>query len=217
MSSLNLQHQIACHECDALHDRLPLEAGESAFCSRCDARLYAENPDDLQRALAFSLAGLLFFLIMVSFPFLGIAASGVERNIGLIESITDLYRSHSMLLALVVGMVLVVFPLVKVLGLIGLLLPLQINRRLPASHVYCRLVERIAPGNMTEIYLVGVIVTFVKLASMASIIYGVAFWAFIAFVITMTAATASINYTTLWDKLERASVTRPEQKPRVAG
>lgn len=215
MNFHSLDNQIACHECDALHDRLPLQAGESAACSRCGARLYVENPEDLQRALAFTLAGLFFFLIMVSFPFLGIFASGIERNIGLLESITDLYSNHSRPLALVVGMVLVVFPLIKVLGLIGLLLPMEVSRRLPASHIYCRLVERIAPWNMTEIYLVGVIVTFVKLSSMASIVYGIAFWAFIGFVIAMTAATAAINFTTLWDKLDQVQATRTKLNLQV--
>jgi len=192
---------IACHECDALHERRPLDEGEVAICSRCGARLYARARNDLQRTLAFAVSGLLFFVVMVSFPFLGISANGVEREVSLTGSIAALFEQSSPLLALLVGLVLIAFPLVKVLGLIALLLPLQIGGQLPGSHLYCRIVERVVPWNMTEIYLVGVIVTFVKLSAMANIIYGVAFAAFVAFVIVMTAANATINFTTLWDSL----------------
>lgn len=164
--------------------------------------MYAQNRNYLQRTLAFSLAGLVFFVLMISYPFLGISIKGVVREVSLLESIVTLYKGDSWMLSILVGVVLILFPLLKVLGLIALLLPLQMNRRLPGWHICCKMVEWLWPWNMTEIYLVGVIVTFVKLSSMASIIYGTAFWVFIAFVFTMTAAKTSLNFTSLWNRLD---------------
>ncbi len=193
---------IACPECDVLHVRKVLKDSEAAHCVRCGAKLYSKRRNDIQQALALSLAGLVFFVMMVTFPFLGISSSGAERNIGLVKSIGELYLTQSPLLAILVGLLLVVFPLIKVLGLIAILIPLHISNRIPGTDIYFKLVERIAPWNMTEIYLVGVIVTFVKLTSIADVNYGIAFWAFIGFVVVMTAAMSAINFTSLWDRLE---------------
>lgn len=195
---------IACPHCDCLHRRGLLDHGQAAYCVRCGARLYVGSENHVDGTLALSLSALIFFLLVISFPFLGISVNGIERQTSLLGGVVQLYQGETWILAVLVGLVLILFPMLKILGLVALLLPLRLRWRVPRRAWMVRLVEWVSPWNMTEIYLIAVIVTFVKLAAMATIIYGVAFWAFIAFVVTMTAATSILDFTTLWEEIEHA-------------
>jgi paraquat-inducible protein A len=55
---------------------------------------------------------------------------------------------------------------------------------------------------MMEIYLIGTLVALVKMGELASIILGVAFWSFIALIITETAAGVALDPHTLWEHIE---------------
>ena len=54
---------IACHDCDLVHRAPDLPPGGAAKCSRCEAVLYRERHDGLNRALALTVAGLVLFAI----------------------------------------------------------------------------------------------------------------------------------------------------------
>ena len=55
---------------------------------------------------------------------------------------------------------------------------------------------------MSEVFIIGVIVSLVKLASMATITLGLAFWAYVGFALCFTAAVASLDQHDLWDAIE---------------
>ena len=105
-------------------------------------------------------------------------------------------------MAILVALVLIIVPLLKVLCLILLFFPVRLGMLVPGARVICKLVERLMPWNMTEIFLVGIIVTFVKLSSLAFIIYGVAFWGFIGFVLVMTWTSSAVDFPHLWRQIE---------------
>jgi paraquat-inducible protein A len=56
----------------------------------------------------------------------------------------------------------------------------------------------IAPWSMMEVFMLGVIVTLVKLSDVATIIPGVAFWSFIGLVILFSMITASFSVRDFW-------------------
>ncbi|MBA3652114.1 MAG: paraquat-inducible protein A, partial [Chthoniobacterales bacterium] len=58
--------------------------------------------------------------------------------------------------------------------------------------------------NMAEVFLVGVLVSLLKLGKLASLTVGISFWAFIALIFCLTAALASIHPRELWARLEAA-------------
>jgi paraquat-inducible protein A len=82
------------------------------------------------------------------------------------------------------------------------LLPLMRKRVPPRSALTYRIVEFLHPWSMMEIYLIGTLVALVKMGELASIILGVAFWSFIALIITETAAGVALDPHTLWEHIE---------------
>ena len=57
---------------------------------------------------------------------------------------------------------------------------------------------------MVEVYLLGVLVSLLKLGSLARLTLGTSFWAFVGLIICLTAALACIDHRELWARLDMA-------------
>ncbi|HSQ85439.1 MAG TPA: paraquat-inducible protein A, partial [Desulfobacterales bacterium] len=81
---------IACHDCDLIHWFSPVPDGSIAKCSRCDAMLYQNKRDSLERTLALTVAGLILFIVANTFPFLGLKLQARVHETILITGIQEL-------------------------------------------------------------------------------------------------------------------------------
>lgn len=71
---------LACHECDLLQRETPLAPGGSAHCARCGSVLYRNQPDGLDRTLAYTLGAAVLFAVANAFPIVGLEASGLRTS-----------------------------------------------------------------------------------------------------------------------------------------
>lgn len=195
---------IACHDCDLLHRLKPLPVGTKASCTRCGALLYQNKRNSIDRALAWSLAALVLFVLANVYPFMTFKLDGREQEATIVSGVTALYQDGMWGLAALVLLVCVLAPLAKILGLLYVLLPIKLRRRPPSLELTYRAVELLHPWSMLEVYLLGVLVALVKIAQLATIVLGPAFYAFIALIITSTAAGVALDAKLIWDNLERA-------------
>ncbi len=203
-SQADLEHLIACPECDVLHDKRDLAVGQSACCRRCHAVLYRHKPAGIQQAAALSLAALLLYGIANVFPFMAIEAQGQLREISLLSCITELYQHQMPGLALFTFAILLCAPLLRIVSLLYVLLPLGMNRRWRYAMALYRLAEWLKPWSMAEIHLLGTLVALIKLAAMGTMILGVAFWGLMALVLTLTTVRLVLDDDTVWHRLEHA-------------
>ena len=65
-----------------------------------------------------------------------------------------------------------------------------------------RFVRHLQPWNMMEVFMLGILVSVVKLAKMAKIIPGVALFSFLALIFVMAAMSASLDSHLIWEKWE---------------
>ncbi len=68
-----------------------------------------------------------------------------------------------------------------------------------------RLIQKLAPWAMIEVFFLGTLVSLLKLVKLADVHLGVAFWALGAGMICLAAAMAGIDRRELWDRLEVAA------------
>jgi paraquat-inducible protein A len=196
---------IACRNCDLLHRKVALGDREKAWCSRCGSLLYRSNDNSIEVALALTIASLLLFLFAHLLPFLSIDADGNQSTIYLISTIDTLSQLDNLLLVVAGMLFLVVIPLGVLLLDVMLLGALYSNRR-PLTLFARQLLllgGRLAPWNMLEIFLLGVLVTIVKLASMAEITLHQGFWAFVALVMINLFISTTLEAEELWQAVAR--------------
>lgn len=199
-----LSSLVACHECDLLHEKVEIEVGAVAYCVRCNASLYTNKRHSIDRALALGFAALIMFVVANAFPFLGISVSGNTQSISIISAVFALSDEGLWLLAgLCFGFILL-FPLIRIAGLLYILLPLRFHRRIPGMELVFRGTVYLSPWSMMEIYLFGAIVALVKLATMANIELGYSFWAFALLNILTAASLQMIDNHSLWKFISAA-------------
>ena len=193
---------IACSGCDLLHHEIDLAPGASAHCRRCGNLLYSRKLGSLEQGLALTLASCVFFLLANVFPFLSIQIQGVHQEITMLSAAAELFYQGMPWLGVFAAAVIFVFPLLQLVGMLMVLIPLNQGRSPRLSRTALRWVSALAPWSMMEIYLLGVLVSLVKLVTYAEVSFGVAFLNFLALVITNTWTTSSIDRSELWKRLD---------------
>ena len=194
---------IACHECDLIHRVKPLPIKGVANCTRCGSVLYRHKPNSLERTLALSLAGLVLFVLANSFPFLALKMESQLHQTNLITGIKVLYTQGMQGLAVVVLLTTILAPLAQLLGMLYLLLPLR-HDRVPLQFApIFRLVRGLQPWSMMEVFMLGILVSVVKLAKMAQIVPGIAIFSFFGLIVVLTAATVSLDPHEIWHRWEK--------------
>lgn len=194
---------IACHECDLVQRAAPLARG-AACCVRCGAILHRSRRDSLDRTLAFTLAAAVLFVLANAFPLVGIEVQGQRSAATLFGAARALYHQDMGIIAALVFLTTILVPALELAAMCYMLLPLHLGRR-PAglAHVF-RLVQAIEPWGMVEVFVLGVLVSLVKLAHLAAVVPGIALWSFGGVILLLAAAATSYDPRELWRRAETA-------------
>lgn len=196
---------IACHECDLLHQRQPLPPGGTARCVRCGAVLYRRKANSLDRVLALTAAGLVLFIVANAYPFLTFRLEAQKQETTLITGVMELYAQGMWIVAGVVFLTSILLPLLELVGMLYVLLPLKFDMRPWKLPLFFRLVRSFKPWGMMEVFMVGILVAFVKLSKMATIIPGIALYAFMLLIFVLAASAAALDPHIVWNRVDKRS------------
>lgn len=192
---------VLCHDCD-----LPVELGEvpeggSARCPRCRGLLHRSIPNSVDRTLAFTIGGLVLFAVANLFPFLALEMEGNVTQTTLATGIRSLYGQGRPAVASLVLLTTILAPLLQLVALLYVLAPVRLGRPVPGSIPVLRWLHRIESWSMMEVFMLGILVSLVKLADMADIVPGIALWAFVALIPMVAGATSSLDHHLVWDRI----------------
>jgi paraquat-inducible protein A len=196
---------IACHECDLLQREPHLPDGGVARCGRCGATLFRSHPESLDRALAFTLGALFLFVIANLYPIVGLSINGDLIQATLFGTVQILYRDDMALVAGLVFFTAFLTPLLQMLATLHLLLPLRLARLPQNPNIAFHVLTTVRPWVMIEVFVLGILVSLVKLAHMAAVIPGIALWSFVGVMLLLAAAGTSFDPRELWAKLGTTS------------
>ncbi len=202
MESTESHHIMACHECDLLHRLHPLNEGERAKCSRCGALLYAKKSDSFERSIIFSVTSLVLFFLANAFPFMTFELHGRIQTSHLATGVWEFFERGMWELGLLVLLASILFPGLKILGMLYVLVPLEKNRRPWKAAQVFRMVAQCQTWAMMDVYLLGVIVAVIKLADLATLVPGVAIYSFGALILALAAADSALDPHAVWEKME---------------
>lgn len=191
----------ACHECDLVHQLGEVVSG-TARCVRCGASLYKPKHNSIDRTLAFTLAGAILFVIANLYPFLGFRIGAQIRETTLATGIYELYFQDMSILATLVLITVIVIPGIHLLCLLFIVVPLRLHRIPPYLPKVFGLYLSLKPWGMMEIFLLGILVASIKLVKMATILPGVALYAFLALIFILAAIVVVLDDHLIWELVE---------------
>ena len=196
MSQLEASRMV-CHECDLLVDVPVLNDNDKAFCPRCEYLLVANRPNAAEKILTFSVTALIFLLLANMFTFIGLSASGQEQSVTLLESVSILLEEHVLLAGIVFATIIGV-PGLLLVGLAYVTVSLRLLKRLPGTQRALRWSLHMLPWSMAEIFLIGILVSFIKIVALARVELGMSFWAYAMFTVSLMLVILNIDRRELW-------------------
>ncbi|CAM2826346.1 paraquat-inducible protein A [Vibrio mytili] len=210
MNSQPNSHQlISCEECGLVVHVPDIDQGQTAQCPRCSHALTKINTKPYQSVIAVAIACLIMLVLSLSFPFMSFSVKGLSQEITLLHAAKMLAEFHNVLLGILLLATVVVLPSIY----IGLILYLYFealkSRRHSATQkpstkqqrratVLCRLLFRVEPWLMVDVFLIGVLVSLIKIASLADIEMGSSFWAFCVYTILVVKCISMVDKSWLW-------------------
>jgi paraquat-inducible protein A len=179
-------HTMRCHECHYQVTLPLLTHKQAAMCPRCGLQLTVYHDNASQKIIALATTSLLFLLASLAFEFLSFSASGQSQSIDILGSLWILVEKDYGLLALVQAVAVLILPAFVLLSLLYLLVPLSLGLRPKNAQWLLKALFKLLPWTMAEIFLIGVLVSLIKIVSMADIGLGLSFYAYLLFTIFMT-------------------------------
>jgi len=192
---------IVCRECDALQSVPRPYVGHAIACRRCGARIKHSRCATLDGVLPLALAALLLFVLANTFPIVTIEVAGTRASSSLLGSVIELYAQGVIGVAGIVLLTGFVVPAAYLILLVYATVALAMRRRLHALAVVVRLVLGLRPWAMVEIFMLGILVSLVKLAGLARVIPDVGLWSLSGVMILMAAAHAAFDATHYWERI----------------
>ena len=198
------KHQVACHSCDALHQVSRIQEGDDALCSVCGSVLFRNRPKSLARASSYLISAMVFIVLLHCFPIVSMEAAGKQTDLTLIGAVRALFHHGDVALGLLFAVFTVCSPLILTLGMGYVILPLTMGLRFPGAVVVNVWIYKVKDWAMLEVFLLGFIVSLLKLGHIAALHYGIGLWSLIALVVSLAAAMSAVDNHELWDRLELA-------------
>lgn len=190
-----------CKECGLLQRNPPLPPGAEVECARCGCVMHRHRPDSLSRTLALALAGIVLFLIANGFPFLSFEMQGQTTETTLLTGIRNLNEQGKWEIAAVVAFTSVLAPGLQLGVLLAVMVPLSLNRMPRWLPGMFRLASRLAPWGMMDVFMLGILVSVVKLSDMATIVPGASLFAFAILIFVLAGAQASLDPDLVWSRV----------------
>ncbi|MFP1741948.1 membrane integrity-associated transporter subunit PqiA [Lonsdalea quercina] len=194
--SHSAEGKMLCPQCDLLVELPDLRPGQRAVCPRCNTLLTSHRPEARRRSVSFAISALVMLFLSALFPFVSMQVAGITSEVTLLEipkvMVDENYASVATLFMLFVQCI----PASCMLIIIGLCGHIRMN--LGLTRLLARILFQLKSWGMPEIFLAGVLVSFVKLMAYGSIGIGISFIPYVLFCLLQLLAFQSLDRRRLW-------------------
>lgn len=197
----DLERLIACHECDLLMHRPSLSLGERIECPRCGYELHTQRARVVERSMALVIAALLLFVPANFLPIMQLNLLGQASEDTVWSGVLGLYDSGMQGIALVVFLCSMAVPLLKLLCQFAVLLSVRLDIGRSYGLLLYRIYHHMREWGMLEVYLMGILVSLVKLADLADVTLGLGLLCFIALLLVQVWLEVIMSPQQIWQAL----------------
>lgn len=193
---------MLCPQCDMLVALPPLAFGSKAVCPRCKTTLSSRWDEPRKRPMGYALSALFMLLLANVFPFINMRVAGITSEIKLIQipqvMVAEDYASMATLFMVLVQLIPTFCMLAMILLCARARIPLGMKVWMAKVLFQCK------TWCMVEIFLAGVLVSFVKLMAYGDIGIGTSFIPYCLFCLLQVRAFQCVDRRWLWQDIEPA-------------
>lgn len=193
---------MLCPQCDMLAALPPLVFGTKALCPRCKTTLSTYRNEPRVQPISYALSALLMLPLANIFPFINMHVANYSNEIKLLQApevlVADNYSSLAMLFIVFVQLI----PAFCMLAII--LLYTKVYIPLPLKSWIAKMLFQCKTWCMVEIFLAGVLISFVKLMAYGNIGIGNSFIPYCLYCLLQVRALQCIDRRWLWQDIQPA-------------
>ncbi|WP_354625649.1 paraquat-inducible protein A [Psychromonas sp. MME2] len=197
-----MSHLHACHECDLLIDIGSISEGQVAGCPRCGCEVIRRKIDAIRRTKVVAISGLIFFVPAIFMPLMAMHAVGRANSASLLECVEILLQTELYFVALIVALTSIIAPLFK----LTLTLYISCYFDTPVmQHPYYRkavlIYHKIDSWEMLEVFMMGILVSIIKLQAMAVLTFGMGLVCFVGLLLCVVALRVTFDIEQIWERI----------------
>ncbi|MBI3230525.1 MAG: paraquat-inducible protein A, partial [Burkholderiales bacterium] len=132
-------------------------------------------------------------------PLISLELQGAHNTTTLLGAITFLLEQDLNAVAALVFICMIMVPLLEMASMLYILLPLRFGKLAPGLARVFRLVQAVRPWSMVEVFMLGILVSSVRVSAFASVEAGIAAWSFAALMVSLMAGAWFFNERELWE------------------
>ena len=193
---------VVCHGCDYLIEKQIVAVGRRARCPRCGTVIQRTIGNSVEKAIALSLAGLIIFFPAIYMPIMTFTVAGLHGTGNVIDAAVVLFEKDYLFVGVMVLMVSIVFPFIKLFLLFVSSMSIALGRVSQTTVEMFRTYKKLSEWGMVEVYMMGILVSIIKMYSMADIAYNTGFFCFIALVLLTISASTAVDEDYYWERIE---------------
>ena len=177
------------------------EAGDFIVCARCGAHLRRLTRDGISRVLPLTLAAAVTFCVMITAPIIAIRAGGRSNAASIGDAVIGLYSQGMAPVAVLLALTTLAFPLLDLTLLVWTAAALLMRSQPHRVGAPLRVMQALRRWGMVEVFMLGVLVSIVKVAALAEIVPGIGLWALAAYLILVATTHASFDGWDYWARI----------------
>jgi paraquat-inducible protein A len=166
-----------CPQCDLVAQPVRLRPGETSRCPRCGAEADRGSQASRGATLAIAATAAQLWILMNTFPLVALKLGGVERQTTLIGAAITLANHGRVPLAVLVGLTTVLAPGIEIAVALWVLGRFETVARSASLGRLVRWYRALRRWSMVDVFMLGCLVSIVKLAHLADIVVGPGLWA----------------------------------------
>ncbi|BCL62822.1 paraquat-inducible protein A [Desulfomarina profundi] len=198
-----LEKITACSGCDMLLPAIDPAPGHTVLCPRCGTTIKKRSSHSILKVLALSITGLLLYFPSIFLPLMTFESFGFHDSASIVDSIIIFFQNDYFIVSSMVLLSALVLPALLLILIFTVSFNLYRENYpsfLPlAFKAYIKLEE----WAMVEVYLLGVMITVIKMKDSADIQYHIGLFCFSALVLISMAITTMIDREIFWQTIER--------------
>lgn len=196
----------SCHECGLVSQFDELPAGSEASCPRCSHTLSSVGHYKQQGVMAYASASLIALIMSLTFPYMSFSVQGISQQITLYQAVDMMNRMDNSLIAILLFLAVILLPAYFLVLSLWFCLLVEWKKRISYSSsrlafLALKSLSWAKPWLMVDVFLIGVLVSLIKIAALADVSMGTSFWAFCIYAMLVVKTISLVDFDWLWDRL----------------
>lgn len=202
--------EVICENCDLVLSIPYTNNGKFiGICPRCHKNLYHYNASPYIFSLCYAITALIFVITTDLLPFISISLSGIYQSMQILDFIKVMIDDNYLFFTIFIFVLMQVIPILCLLIIISTDLCIIYKKPLRILENFQKIYNFCISWSMADVFLVGVLVSLIKLVSLVEVGYGLGFWCFILFVIFYILSLSFFDKEFVWEFIKPKEMYQP--------